>query len=120
MSATNNCTFLGNASADATPVKQVNGKDVASFRIAVNKGKDKDPLWVNVDVWGKASERAATVKKGDSVIVVGRIDLETYTTKQGQPGASLKLAADSFAFASRKEAPAAAGNQAGEDDDSPY
>lgn len=119
MSATNNCSFLGRLAADVNAVKTAGGKPVAGGRIAVSKGKDKEPLWLNVDVWGPAAERFATAKKGEQVVVTGRIDLETYSDKEGKERSSLKLNADSFAFVGpRKDAPA---NAAGaEDDDTPY
>lgn len=69
-----------------------NGKVVANFTIAVrqNKRQGQDPpaRWVKVAVWGKAAEYVGNyVKKGDSVLCMGRVEApELFTRRDGSQG----------------------------------
>lgn len=68
-----------------------NGKERIRFSIAVNRNyKDKDgnrPTdWISVVIWGSANyARKVNLAKGDSVIVIGRIENGTFTDKNGNP-----------------------------------
>lgn len=53
---------------------------------------DGAPLWINATLWDAEAEAAAELlRKGDPVIATGTLALETYTTKNGQPGQKLML-----------------------------
>lgn len=53
---------------------------------------DGAPLWINATLWDQEAEAAAELlRKGDAVIATGTLALETYTTKNGQPGQKIVL-----------------------------
>ena len=53
---------------------------------------DGAPLWINATLWDAEAEAAhELLRKGDPVIATGTLALETYTTKNGQPGQKLML-----------------------------
>lgn len=71
---------------------------VLTFSVATTErqrdGEDKT-TWFNVVSFGDNGEfLSSTLAKGDRVAVTGRIELETYDRKDGTPGASLKVVAD--------------------------
>lgn len=67
------------------------GTAVASFSIAVNRAyttphgeKKKLTDWINVVAWGKLAEAMGNlVRKGDEVLVQGRMGTRKYTAKDG-------------------------------------
>lgn len=98
---------IGNAGNDAS-VRKVGEKDVGSFRLAVSNGKDKDgkdkdPTWFTVEGWGRVAERIATVKKSDKLAIQGRIEVETYTNKEGVEKTTVKVIADDITYLSPKQ-----------------
>ncbi len=53
---------------------------------------DGAPLWINATLWDAEAEAAhELLRKGDPVIATGTLALETYTTKNGQPGQKIVL-----------------------------
>lgn len=80
----NSITLVGNAASDVE-TKDVNGKTVAEFRIAVNEqyvdatGERKDGFtsFLRITVWGRQARHVAeSIEKGDRVIVTGRIKVD--------------------------------------------
>jgi single-stranded DNA-binding protein len=62
---------------------------VANFTLAVRQNKKDAPArWVKVAVWGKPAEYVGNyVKKGDSVLCVGRVEApELFTRRDGSQG----------------------------------
>jgi single-stranded DNA-binding protein len=70
------CAFFGFLAADADARTAKSGKPWTRLRVGV--GRDDDVQWVNVAVFGKAAEIAATLKKGDRVYCEGAIKLDTW------------------------------------------
>lgn len=74
-----------------------NGKAVIEFSLADTYGKDdnKKTTWHNCTAFGQMAENiAASVRKGKTVIVVGRLEQNEYTKKDGTKGKSVKLIVD--------------------------
>lgn len=76
------------------------GSSVANFRVAASESKklddgtweDGDKLFVNVAVWKEAAEVVAeTLRKGDKVIVTGRLYNREYEKNDGTKGSSLEV-----------------------------
>lgn len=76
------------------------GQAVANFRVATSESKkrddgtweDGDKLFVNVAVWKEAGEAVAEhVRKGDKVVVTGRLYEREYETSAGEKRKSLEL-----------------------------
>jgi len=85
------------------------GKPVANFSIAytprIKQGEswvDGDPVWYQVSVWGEqANHVAATLSKGDEVIILGRQTDHEFDRRDGSKDVSHDVTAD-FVGASLK------------------
>lgn len=84
-----NGQLTGNLGRDPELKYLQNGSVVANFTIAVRQNKKDAPArWVKVAVWGKAAEYVGNyVKKGDSVLLLGRVEApEVFTRRDGTTG----------------------------------
>lgn len=113
--------FSGNLGQDAEP-RQAGSKTVVGLRLAVTVGfgDSKETMWVDVNVWNDKSGRAAALRKGQRIIVQGRLNLRSWQGKDGQTRTNLELNTDSFEYADSKPngaAPAPAYATAGFDTD---
>lgn len=94
-------TLIGHACGDPE-TRQVNGKTVANFTVAVNdplgpKGTDGKAIAVfyKVGAWERLADVAVKyIKKGDAVMVEGRLSMETYETRDGQKRTDPKVSAN--------------------------
>lgn len=85
----NNYTIMGHVGRDPS-LKDVNGKQVAEFSVAVSTGTVAAPetMWVKCTVWGERASRVAEkVTKGCAVHVSGRLKIRAYAGKDGTPKA---------------------------------
>lgn len=82
--------------------RTVGEQDVVKFRMASNTRRRTDDgnwepgdsLFVNVDCWGRlVTGVAASLKKGDAVIVVGNVHTSEYDDREGVRRSSLELRA---------------------------
>jgi single-strand DNA-binding protein len=89
----NNITICGNITKDPELRFTPSGNAVASFAIAVNRSvRDKNTNeWVenvdffNIVTWFRLAENCAeSLKKGDRVIVSGRLSQRSWEDKEGQ------------------------------------
>ncbi|AIY17758.1 single-stranded DNA-binding protein [Pimelobacter simplex] len=76
------------------------GKPVCSMRVAANDSRRLDDgsyenleqIFVNVSLWEQAAEPAAEAfRRGDRVLVTGRIYQREYETRDGGKGTSLEI-----------------------------
>jgi single-strand DNA-binding protein len=88
---------IGHLGRDCT-TNLVNGRSVMNFTIAHTEkfkdaqGNPKDKtIWVDCAYWTDRTGIAPYLKKGTQVFVEGQPDIRTYTTKEGQQGATLSL-----------------------------
>ena len=99
-----NITAVGNLAADPE-ISEVNGKEVANFRIGVRTGKDQTS-WVNCACWGA---RAKTIEqyflKGSRVTVAGKGNMRTYQKKDGTEGTQLTVDITDFTLPERAAKP---------------
>ncbi|MCL5771565.1 MAG: single-stranded DNA-binding protein [Actinobacteria bacterium] len=102
MNNLNQITLLGNLARDPE-IKYTNeGLAIADLRVAVNrKWKDKDGNDVenveffNVTAWNKLAENCANnLKKGDRVIISGRLNHRSFDTKDGKKVNIMNVIAD--------------------------
>ena len=74
----NNVTLSGNLTKDPELRKTNNDKEVVSFTLAINEGKDKVEF-VNCVAWEKTAELiAAYSRKGQKLVVVGRLQTRSW------------------------------------------
>lgn len=99
-------TVAGNVVADPELRFTPSGAAVTNFRIAstprtfdrtTNEWRDGDTLFLSVSVWRQQAENVAeSVKRGDRVIVVGRLGQRQYE-KDGERKSSYEIQADDVA-----------------------
>lgn len=84
-------TIIGNIIRDPELRYTPGGSGVVTFGVAVNKRYQKNGEWTeetsffNVSAWGQLGENvAASVSKGDRVIVTGELKQRSYETKEGE------------------------------------
>jgi single-strand DNA-binding protein len=87
-------TVAGNLTADPTTHTTANGAMVTHLRVASSGRKfdkaagefrDSDPIFISVSCWRTIGANAFyALRKGDSVIVHGRLTYRSYEDKQGQ------------------------------------
>lgn len=95
-------TVVGAAGADPT-LKTVNGEQVAELRVASTarrkrpgseEWEDAYTNWYGVEAWGRlAAHVAASVAKGDPIIVVGRLRVEQWESGERR-GTSIRIRAE--------------------------
>lgn len=89
----NNVVISGRLGAD-TETRDVSGKLVTNFRMAVYQGKDKPSTWIQVTCWEKTAEFCRGITKGCEVIVEGALSTREYTTKDGVAKTSVEIRAN--------------------------
>ena len=95
----NKMMIIGNLGADPELRYTPSGKAVANLRVAVNdrsRGPDgewvEDTIWIRVEVWEQAAERAAEqMRKGNKIYVEGQLRAREYQAADGQNRTSLEL-----------------------------
>jgi single-strand DNA-binding protein len=86
-------TVQGNLVADPVTRSTASGATVVGFRIASsgrrfdkNAGefRDADPMFITVSCWrGLGINVASSLRKGDSIVAMGRLTYRTYDDRQG-------------------------------------
>lgn len=114
MSSYNRVTLIGNLTRNPELKKTKSGASLTEIGLALNRAwtneqgqKQEEVTFVDVTVWGKTAENAAQyLSKGRSVLVEGRLQLDTWVDSQtGQNRSKLRVVAESLQFMG--------GNQAG-------
>jgi len=93
----NNITVVGNVGQQPELRVTPSNMAVLEFTVASTTGKDdkKKTTWFTVVAFGKTAENAAaSLNKGDTVIVVGRMETDEYKKKDGTQGKFTKVIAD--------------------------
>ncbi|HEX3707191.1 MAG TPA: single-stranded DNA-binding protein [Mycobacteriales bacterium] len=86
-------TVQGNLTADPVGRTTANGAAMVNFRVASNSRRfdratgefrDGDPMYIGVTCWRNlAGNVLATLRKGDSVVVVGKLLMRSFEAKEG-------------------------------------
>jgi len=99
--ADNTITLVGNITRDPELRFTQTGRGVASFGIAVNRRYQVNNEWqeqtsfFNVVAWGTLGENAAaSLNKGDRVIVFGRLEQRSWETQDGEKRSVVEVIAD--------------------------
>jgi single-strand DNA-binding protein len=95
----NKMMIIGNLGADPELRYTPSGKAVTNLRVAVNsnrRGPDgewvEETLWLRVEVWDQAAERAAEqLRKGNKVYAEGELRAREFERNDGSKGTSLEL-----------------------------
>jgi len=95
MSAKNNCSFKTRLGRDAEVRFTQSGKAVMGFAIPIETGwgESKKVAWCECSLWGKKAEGKLIdhMKKGQEIIILGEIGMETYQAKDGTEKTKMTL-----------------------------
>jgi single-strand DNA-binding protein len=102
MNNLNQLTLLGNLARDPETKYTNEGLAITDLRVAVNrrwKGKEGNDMenveFFNITTWNKLAENCASdLKKGDRVIVSGRLNHRSFDTKDGKKINIMNIIAD--------------------------
>lgn len=100
----NRATLIGRMTADPE-LKQTNsGKSVSSFRIAVNRQRDREKVdFLDIVTWGKTAEFVNQwFHKGDPIGVEGPVQTRNYEDKNGNKRTSVEIVATGVFFVGSK------------------
>ena len=142
MASFNKVILMGNLTADPELRTAPSGAKVCDLRLAVNEtwmdkttGQPKEVVcYVDVSVWNRPAENCAQyLAKGRPVLVEGRLQMDQWTTKEGEKRSRLRVRADLVRFlnagqrredAAPQQAPAPAADNlppaASDDEDLPF
>lgn len=90
---------MGRATANALQLETKAGKDFTKFTVAVNdyRGPDKERLsaFYEVVCFSRQPRSVAkAVQKGDTVMVIGKPEIQAYQAKTGEPKAKIGINAN--------------------------
>jgi len=101
MASENSVTLVGNLTRDPELRYTTGGRGVASFVLAVNRRYQVNGEWqeqvsfFNVVAWGDLGENAAaSLNKGNRIIVAGRLQQREYDTREGEKRNVVEVVAD--------------------------
>jgi len=130
-------TVIGNLTADPELRFTSSGTAVANFTVAATprtfdrtcgEWRDAEPLFLRCTLWRQPAENLAeSLRRGDRVIVVGRLRQRSFDTRDGdkrtviecdatEVGASLQFRQARLTAAARAGAPAPADSASGDDE----
>ncbi len=82
MATLNQCSFIGRLGKDPALEVTSEGKPYTKFSLAVDQGKDQEPLWLNITCWGELAETMERLLyKGAQVFVQGKLKRSSYKGK---------------------------------------
>ncbi len=95
-------TLIGNLTADPELRFTKTGTAVADFTVASTprsfrdgQWQDGDPLFLRCTVWRETAEHVAdSLKRGDRVVVTGRLQQRSYETREGEKRTTVELLVD--------------------------
>ena len=77
----------------------------------------KETTFLDIKAWGAVAEKAATLNKGDEVIVSGRLTQERWTAPDGSARSRIALIADKVVATGVPKAVASTASRHTQDDD---
>lgn len=101
--------IMGRLARDPELRQTTTGKNVASFTLAVDRGrKDENgqnqPDWLNVVAWEKTAEFVCRYfSKGNLIAVTGRLQSRSYQDKNGNNRTAVEVLASQVSFCGEKK-----------------
>jgi single-strand DNA-binding protein len=100
----NTVVVVGNLAADPEYRRLDNQVEVANFRVGSTRRRfdrgtgtwmDGETSWWRVSCWrGLAANAAKSLRKGERVVVVGRVRTSSWETEDGRSGTSVEIEAE--------------------------
>ena len=111
----NSCDFQGRFAADPELRTTQTGKQVASFRMAVDRDMvdangHRPTDWLTFTAWGKTAEFVSKYfRKGSAAVVHSRCQTRQYEDKNGNNRTAFEIVANNINFAGPKNSNAGGG-----------
>lgn len=102
----NKVIIVGNITKDIELKTTQSGLSVTTFGIAVNDKQNGKEItnFFNVTCWRSTAEFVARwCKKGDPILVCGKLNNRSWTDNQGNKRTTTEITADEVSFVGRKE-----------------
>lgn len=105
----NNVVLVGRLTKDPDLRYTGSGTPVASFTLAVNRdfknaAGEQEADFINCIIWRKSAETLAnTVRKGQQIGVVGRVQTRSYENQQGQKVFVTEVVAERFNYLEKRD-----------------
>lgn len=120
MASFNRVVVMGNVTRDPEIKRLPSGVAVLDLGVAINeKSKNKagelieKTVFLDVAVWDKQAENCAQyLRKGAPVLVEGKLQMDEWTSKEGEKRSKLRVRADMVQFLGAPKRP---GNEGGAD-----
>ncbi|EFE8657899.1 single-stranded DNA-binding protein [Escherichia coli] len=99
----NSITLGGNVGNDCETRFTSNGKAIGSFSLAVQQGygDNKRAMWVTCLILGdRATKLAEHIRKGDHLVVSGRLDVRDWEGQDGRKNKSVEVVVSEIEFMS--------------------
>ncbi len=102
--------IMGRLARDPELRQTATGKNVASFRIACDRGRkdangQSQADWIDVVAWDRTAEFVCKYfQKGSLIVVDGRLQTRTYQDKTGANRTAVEVVANNLNFAGPKSA----------------
>jgi single-strand DNA-binding protein len=94
---------LGNLVKDPVTKQTKTNKTVCSFTIAVNGSSDKT-LYIDIETWNSVAENCSRfLSKGRKVLIEGRLNMNSWTSKEGEKRTKITCTADFVNFISQAQ-----------------
>lgn len=104
MATLNQCSFIGHLGKDPELSVTNTGKPVTKFSLAVDQGKDQQPMWLNITTWDKLAETIERyARKGALVFVQGRLVIRPYKDKNGIDRIAIDIVATTVQLLEKKQ-----------------
>ena len=104
MATFNQCQFIGRLGKDPELNVISNGKPYTKFSLAVDQGKDQQPMWFNVTTWDKLAETVEMyAHKGMQVFIQGKLQIRPYKDKQGLDRQAIDIVASTVQLLEKKQ-----------------
>ena len=94
-------SLIGNLGAEPETRTSQKGSPITTFRVAVNQlrsdadgERQETTEWFRVRAMGRLAESTQRLAKGGRVLVVGRLDITHYQSREGEPRVGFEVWAD--------------------------
>jgi single stranded DNA-binding protein len=92
------------SAATATRHYLIASKPYTKFSLAVDQGKDQQPMWFNVTTWDKLAETVEMyADKGMQVFIQGKLQIRPYKDKQGRDRQAIDIVASTVQLLEKKQ-----------------
>mgnify|MGYP003393678721 CR=1 FL=1 len=101
----NRVILIGRLTRDPEKSYTTTGTAISKFGLATNNGfgENKKTVFVDVTTWGKTAEFVTTYfTKGKEILVEGRLEFDSWESKEGEKRSKLYVTGERISFAGGK------------------